>query len=98
VVLAVGFYEGVGDVMFAGLPQGSIELVLCGGPETIRCAVGDEVLRRLRGTPRVVAGDRGEPTHSQGENANPRPLPMGWGGPQSGVRPRDATDWRGNAR
>lgn len=50
VVLAVdGFHDGVArDVMYAGLSRARDELVVCGDPETIRAAAGDEVLRRLQ--------------------------------------------------
>ncbi len=51
VVLAVdGFHDGVArDVMYAGLSRARDELVVCGDPEVIRAAVGDEVVRRLVG-------------------------------------------------
>lgn len=51
VVLAVdGFHDGVArDVMYAGLSRARDELVVCGDPEVIRGAVGDEVTRRLVG-------------------------------------------------
>jgi hypothetical protein len=50
VVLAVdGFHEGVArDVMYSGLSRARDQLVVCGDPDTIRAAAGEEVLRRLR--------------------------------------------------